>query len=246
VWLGQRPFTCSGWGFEPRRWNGYLSLVTVVYYQVEFSASSWSLVQKTPTDCDVSEWNREASIMRRPWTSMGSCAMGGGVSLLLERSANPILQLLGPSRSKIMFVIILLTIYNSRYWQSVVKYFRKQTLLRCIKASISLVITATLKAGIYLNIFPRCSRASHEAGQAWLRAGLVIGPFAIISNIFIADRKCCSVLLCRSWKAGEGMTRILRAAETEGQCLMGFIGFMGFNALVLKMKVFQSKHNFII
>jgi len=115
-------------------------------------------------------------------------------------------------------------------------------LLRCNKASISisLVITGTLKAGIYLSIFPRCSRASHEAGQAWLRAGLVIGPFAIISDNFIADRKCCSVLPCRSWEAGEGMTKILRTIENEGYCLTGF------NALVLQIQGFQSKHNFII
>jgi len=113
-------------------------------------------------------------------------------------------------------------------------------LLRGNKASISFVITGTLKAGIYLNIFPRCSRASHEAGQAWLRAGLVTGPFAIISDNFIAGRKCCSDLLCRSLEAGEGMTKCLRTIENEGYCLMGF------NALVLQMQVFQSKHNSII
>ena len=113
-----------------------------------------------------------------------------------------------------------------------VKYFGKHTLLRCNKAFISLVITGTLKAGIYLNIFPRRSRASHEAGQAWLRAGLVIGPFAIISDIFIVDRKCRSVLLCRSWEVGDGMTKILRTIEIEGYCLMGF------NVFVLNMKVF--------
>jgi hypothetical protein len=28
--------------------------------------------------CGVSEWDREASIMRRPWPTRGCCAMGGG------------------------------------------------------------------------------------------------------------------------------------------------------------------------
>jgi len=43
-----------------------LSLVTVVCYQVEASASGWSLVQRIPTQCGVSECDRKASIMGRP------------------------------------------------------------------------------------------------------------------------------------------------------------------------------------
>jgi hypothetical protein len=34
--------------------------------QVEVSASGWSLIQRSPVDCGVSEFDREASIMRRP------------------------------------------------------------------------------------------------------------------------------------------------------------------------------------
>jgi hypothetical protein len=41
---------------------GYLSLVSVVCCQVEVSASGWSFIQRSPTECD-----REASTMRRPW-----------------------------------------------------------------------------------------------------------------------------------------------------------------------------------
>ena len=33
--------------------------------------SDWSLVQRSPTDCGVSECDREASIMRSPWPNMG-------------------------------------------------------------------------------------------------------------------------------------------------------------------------------
>ena len=38
--------------------------------------TGWSLVQRSPTDYHVSERNREASIMRRPWPTRGCCAVG--------------------------------------------------------------------------------------------------------------------------------------------------------------------------
>jgi hypothetical protein len=38
--------------------------VSVVCGQVEVSASGWLLVQRRPTECGVSEYDREASIMR--------------------------------------------------------------------------------------------------------------------------------------------------------------------------------------
>jgi hypothetical protein len=41
--------------------HGCLSLVIVVYCQVEVSATSWSLVQRSRTECGVSECDREAS-----------------------------------------------------------------------------------------------------------------------------------------------------------------------------------------
>jgi hypothetical protein len=49
--------------------------VSVVWCQVEVSALGWSLVQGSPTECGVSEFDREASIMRRPWPTRGYCAM---------------------------------------------------------------------------------------------------------------------------------------------------------------------------
>ena len=52
-----------------------LSLVCAVCCQVEVSALGWSLDQRGPTDCGVSECDREASIMRRPWPTGGA---GGG------------------------------------------------------------------------------------------------------------------------------------------------------------------------
>ena len=50
----------------PRTW---MYVVSVVCCQV--SASGWSLAQRSPTDCAVSQCDREAYIMRRPWPPGG-------------------------------------------------------------------------------------------------------------------------------------------------------------------------------
>jgi len=52
-------------GIPPK--HGCLSVVNVVCYQVEVSASDWSLVQRSSTECGVSECDREAWKMRRTW-----------------------------------------------------------------------------------------------------------------------------------------------------------------------------------
>jgi len=44
-----------------------VSFVCVACFQVEVSASGRSLVQRSPTECGVSEYDSVASIMRRPW-----------------------------------------------------------------------------------------------------------------------------------------------------------------------------------
>jgi hypothetical protein len=54
--------------------DGCLSVMIVVCFQVEVSATSWSLVQRSPTDCGVSECDHESSIMMRPWPT----GVGGG------------------------------------------------------------------------------------------------------------------------------------------------------------------------
>jgi hypothetical protein len=51
--------------------------VSVVCCQVEVSATSWSLVQRSPTECGVSKkCDREASKMRRPRSPRGCRAVG--------------------------------------------------------------------------------------------------------------------------------------------------------------------------
>jgi hypothetical protein len=63
------------WVRIPRR-HECLTLLSVVFCQVEVSAPGWSLVQRRRTECSVSEFDREASIMRGSWPTMGCCAMG--------------------------------------------------------------------------------------------------------------------------------------------------------------------------
>ena len=69
-----------------------MSVVSAVCCQVEVSALGRSLVQRSPTDCGVSECGREASIMRRPWPTGGSRAMweggGGGDRLTFPYKSN--------------------------------------------------------------------------------------------------------------------------------------------------------------
>jgi len=63
----RRGATVACWvcGFESRRWHKYLFIVSVVGCQVEVPASGWSLVQRSPTECGVSECDHKVSIMRQ-------------------------------------------------------------------------------------------------------------------------------------------------------------------------------------
>jgi hypothetical protein len=56
-------------------------LVSVVCCQVEVSATGWSLVQRSPTECGVSECDREAST-RRPRPTRVVELLGGGDFLI--------------------------------------------------------------------------------------------------------------------------------------------------------------------
>ena len=48
------PLACWDLGFKSHRVHGCLSVVSVVCCQVEVSATSWSLIQRSPTDCAAS------------------------------------------------------------------------------------------------------------------------------------------------------------------------------------------------
>jgi hypothetical protein len=47
--------------------SGGMYLLCLVCSELEVSASGRSLIQRCPTECGVSECDREASITRRPW-----------------------------------------------------------------------------------------------------------------------------------------------------------------------------------
>jgi len=57
-------------------------LVSVVCCQVEVSAPSSSLVQRSPTEFDVSECDREASTIWRPWPNRSCPAIKKNLTLL--------------------------------------------------------------------------------------------------------------------------------------------------------------------
>jgi len=70
--VGLLPLACWDCGFESRRGHGCLSVVSVVCCQVEVSAADWSLVQSSPTDCGVSECDREVLNNEESLGSLGN------------------------------------------------------------------------------------------------------------------------------------------------------------------------------
>jgi hypothetical protein len=71
-----RPLACWNCGFESYWTLGCQFLVRVVRCKVEVSASGWSLVQRSPTECGVlTECDHKSSIMRSLWPPRGCCAM---------------------------------------------------------------------------------------------------------------------------------------------------------------------------
>jgi hypothetical protein len=62
--VGLRLLTCWDCGFETRRGHGCLPHVGVACCPVEACSSGLSLVQRGPTECGVSECDREASVTR--------------------------------------------------------------------------------------------------------------------------------------------------------------------------------------
>ena len=63
-------------GSNPAGCYGCLCLGSVVCCQVEVSVSGWSLVQRNLTECGLSECDREASTIWRPWPTSGCWVMG--------------------------------------------------------------------------------------------------------------------------------------------------------------------------
>jgi len=75
--MGPWLLACWDCGFISHTRHVCLSLAGVACCQVEVSAMGWSLVQGCPTERGVSECDCEATIMRGPWPTGDSCAIGG-------------------------------------------------------------------------------------------------------------------------------------------------------------------------
>jgi hypothetical protein len=87
VWgVGLRPFACWDCGFEFRWGHGCLSLVSVMCWHIEVFLKGWSLVQRIPTECGVSECDCEASILRRRWPTRGCCTIGKIIVYVIYRT----------------------------------------------------------------------------------------------------------------------------------------------------------------
>jgi hypothetical protein len=55
--------------------HGCLSRVSVLFFQVEIPATGRLPVQRSPSECGVSECDREASTISRPWPTRGCCTV---------------------------------------------------------------------------------------------------------------------------------------------------------------------------
>ena len=71
--VGLRPLACCDYGSESAVAWIFVCCECRVSSGREGSATGRSLVQRSPTDCGVSECYREASIMRRRWPTGGCC-----------------------------------------------------------------------------------------------------------------------------------------------------------------------------
>jgi len=72
--------------------HGCLSVVSVLCCQVEVSATNWSLVQRSPTDCGASLMcDLETSWIRRPWPN-GGCRTKNKQKLAAEVCASAVVM----------------------------------------------------------------------------------------------------------------------------------------------------------
>ena len=78
--MGLRSIACWDCGLCSRQGHECLSVLSAECCHVEISASGWSLVQRSPADCGVSECDVEGSKMRGP-SLLGPFAPWGKIYL---------------------------------------------------------------------------------------------------------------------------------------------------------------------
>ena len=71
--VGLRPLACWDCGFESHPGHGCLSVVSVVCCQVAVSATDWSFVQRSPTDCGASLYVIKKPRKRGGWSPLEGC-----------------------------------------------------------------------------------------------------------------------------------------------------------------------------
>jgi len=82
------PLACWDWRCESRRGHGFLSSVRVAFCELEVSATGWSFVRRSPTECGVSEGRLQVPVVRRAWLVRGCCNLGKNLLNLLEFHTN--------------------------------------------------------------------------------------------------------------------------------------------------------------
>jgi hypothetical protein len=105
--MGLRPLACWYCVFESRQRQGCLSLVSVMFCQVEVSATGWSLVQRSVSECD-----REASIMRRPWTTRSCCTLGEKIATFKNTCSKFLSSSKGYGPGPVTFIFLLQTLWS--------------------------------------------------------------------------------------------------------------------------------------
>jgi hypothetical protein len=70
-----KTWVCGLWLAKIAGSNRTEGVVSVECCQVEVSALGCSLVQRSPTDCGVTECDRKTSIIRSSWPTVGCCVM---------------------------------------------------------------------------------------------------------------------------------------------------------------------------
>jgi hypothetical protein len=91
---------------------------SVVCCQVEVSALGWSLVQRSPTECHMSECDREASKMRA-WPTRGCCGMkkiGVIIIPILSKTANSLLGNVAYGLNKACFLSRMSWFQGTHKW----------------------------------------------------------------------------------------------------------------------------------
>jgi hypothetical protein len=164
-----------------------------VWCQAEVSASCRSLIQRSPTDFGVSECDREASIMRRPWPNMGCCVMEK--KLLWNRSLKNHYVLVNEAiviRVHVQNFQLIINLNNHQPYQQHISAFKNQSQAEYISRS---------EAYVYYSAMNGRDLILHQTG-AGIRGTInlkrlkisTISKIITLKNNFQKLPKCLSII----------------------------------------------------